>query len=110
MYRPFVGISKYEFSYNNNYGSSINSLKYKINSIKDINTINYDEIINNEFHQPIIDEINKRRWHNDTELVYLKELDNIENNGPELIFVDDKKKLNKKRYCDSKKESSCIIY
>lgn len=74
---PFVGISSYEFTYNHNYGATINSFIYKINSIKDIDNIDYQTILNTPSMNYMMDEIKERIWHNVDEKNYFKSFENI---------------------------------
>ena len=71
---PYGEDAGYEFTFDNNYGALINSMKYKINNRSDIENINFDKII---YNCDMIDNIDRRTWENNNELVYFKKFENI---------------------------------
>jgi len=69
------GDIKYEFSNNFDYGATINSMRYKLNTLDDIDNFIIDKIDNNDWNK--INDIIKLKWCNSNEKEYFKSLENI---------------------------------
>jgi hypothetical protein len=72
---PFGSNVQYEFTFNNDYGAKINSMLYQINSLYDIENIDFNKIILENIE--MVDEIEKRTWNNENEIEYFKKFENI---------------------------------
>jgi len=69
------GDIKYEFSNNFNYGATINSIRYKLNTLDDINNFIIDRINIKDLNK--INDIIKLKWNNNNEKEYFQSLENI---------------------------------
>ena len=72
---PFGSSVQYEFTFNNDYGATINSMLYKITSLYDIENIDFNKIILENIE--MIGEIERRTWTNKNEIKYFKKFENI---------------------------------
>ncbi len=72
---PFDSLTKYEFTNNYDYGSTFNSLRYKINNLNDINVFNINKIMENDIFK--LYDIKNKVWKNFNEKEYFNLLENI---------------------------------
>jgi hypothetical protein len=66
---------KYEFSNNFDYGATINSMRYKLNTLDDIDNFYINKIDKKDWNK--INDIIKLRWCNSNEKEYFQSLENI---------------------------------
>lgn len=69
------GDIKYEFSNSFDYGATINSMRYKLNTLNDINNFIIDKINKEDWNK--INDIIKLKWNNSNEKEYFQSLENI---------------------------------
>lgn len=69
------GDIKYEFSNNFDYGATINSMRYELNTLDDINNFIIDKINKEDWNK--INDIIKSKWCNSNEKEYFQSLENI---------------------------------
>ena len=72
---PFNSNVKYEFTNNYDYGSTFNSLRYKINNLNDTNVLNINKIVESDIFK--LYDIRNKVWKNVNELEYFSSLENI---------------------------------
>ena len=72
---PFNSNVKYEFTNNYDYGSTFNSLRYKINNLNDIDVLNINKIVESDIFK--LYDIRNKVWKNVNELEYFSSLENI---------------------------------
>ena len=72
---PYNSDIKYEFTNNSDYGATINSAKYSIQCLNDINIFNIGKIGENDIFK--IYDIKNKKWKNYNECEYFYELENI---------------------------------